>query len=280
MSWLGTNVIELAECGSTNDEAARLARAGARHGTVVTAARQTAGRGRDGRAWASPPGFGLYVSAIVRPPLPLVDVPPMTLAIGIGVCEAARAFGAPAQLKWPNDLLVGDHKLAGVLVEAQSQGSKVEAVIVGIGLNLGGAVPPEVARTATTLVAAARAAGRAPLDPDADDAALARELRAPVLAKLLAHVAYWIDRYIASGLPAIVPAWTERMARGLVARAIVDRLAITGELVGIAPDGAVLVQEIDGDAAGRIHRVRSGDVELVRGRTLPHDPAATPARVW
>ena len=93
--WLGSHRIDLDECGSTNDEAARLARAGASHGTVVIAERQRAGRGRDGRPWASPPGLGLYLSAVLRPPLPLVDVPPMTLAIGIGLCDAVRATGVP-----------------------------------------------------------------------------------------------------------------------------------------------------------------------------------------
>jgi hypothetical protein len=129
--WLGCQRIELAECGSTNDEAGRLARAGAKHGTVVLAQAQKAGRGRDGRVWESAVG-GLYLSAVLRPPLPLVDVPPMTLAIGIGVCDAARTAGAAAVLKWPNDVLVGGRKLSGVLVEAQSQGGKLDAVIADL----------------------------------------------------------------------------------------------------------------------------------------------------
>ncbi len=105
--WLGQQRIDLPECGSTNDEAARLARAGARHGTIVIANAQRAGRGRDGRAWASPPGTGLYLSAVLRPPLPLVDVPPMTLAIGVGLCDAARLYAPAVALKWPNDVFVG-----------------------------------------------------------------------------------------------------------------------------------------------------------------------------
>src|SRR5213075_12146 len=143
--WLGCQRIDLDACASTNDEAGRLARAGARHGTVVIAERQTSGRGRDGRTWESPPG-GLYLSAVLRPPLPLADVPPMTLAIGIGVCDAARAFlgerASSCVLKWPNDVLVtamegdpvtpsrgGARKLAGVLVEAQSQGNRLDAIV-------------------------------------------------------------------------------------------------------------------------------------------------------
>jgi BirA family biotin operon repressor/biotin-[acetyl-CoA-carboxylase] ligase len=244
--WLGCHSIELDECDSTNDDAARLARAGARHGTVVIARAQRAGRGRDGRSWASPRDAGLYLSAVVRPPLPLVDVPPMTLAIGVGLCDAARAVGAPAQLKWPNDALAHGKKLAGVLVEAHSQGHRLDAVIVGIGVNLrAGSLPPELATTAITL----------------DDAAGAPVDRAAFIAHLLAQIERWIDRYIATGLAAIAPAWRERMAPGIVARARVDGADLRGELTGLDGDGAVLLR----DATGRVHRVRSGDVEVIKG---------------
>jgi BirA family biotin operon repressor/biotin-[acetyl-CoA-carboxylase] ligase len=255
--WLGSQRIDLDECGSTNDEAARLARAGARHGTVVIAQAQRAGRGREGRPWASPPGAGLYLSAVVRPPLPLADVPPMTLAIGIGVCDAARAFGVPAQLKWPNDALVCDgerqRKLAGVLIEAQSQGARLESVVIGIGVNiraLGPDVPADIAARAVSLEEAAGTA----IDREA------------FIAELLGHLEHWIDRYVAMGVGTIIPAWTERMAHGLVARAMIDGAAQIGELAGIDGDGALLVRT----SSGATHRVRSGDVELVTA----HAPAA------
>jgi BirA family transcriptional regulator, biotin operon repressor / biotin---[acetyl-CoA-carboxylase] ligase len=243
--WLGAHRIELDECDSTNDDAARLARAGARHGTVVMARAQRAGRGRDGRSWASPRDAGLYLSAVIRPLLALVDVPPMTLAIGVGLCDAARAVGAPAMVKWPNDALVGGKKLAGVLVEAHSQGQRLDAVIVGIGVNLTpAALPPELADTAISLEQAAGA----PVD------------RAGFVDQLLAHVERWIDRYIASGLPAIAPAWRDRMAAGITARARVDGIDVCGEVIGLDSDGAVMLR----GAGGRVHRVRSGDVEVVK----------------
>jgi BirA family biotin operon repressor/biotin-[acetyl-CoA-carboxylase] ligase len=263
--WLGGHRIELDACDSTNDEAARLARAGARHGTVVIARAQRAGRGRDGRRWASPRDAGLYLSAVIRTPLPVVDVPPMTLAIGVGLCDAARALGAPAALKWPNDALVGGRKLAGVLVEAHSQGHRVDAVIVGIGVNLSaagaagaaGAVgwPTELAATAISMEQAAGA----PVD------------RAAFLEQLLAHVERWIDRYVASGLAAIAPAWRDRMASGITARARVDGVELCGELAGLDGDGALLLR----DAGGRLHCVRSGDVEVIKPApaALGLDPA-------
>lgn len=238
--WLGIQRIDLESCGSTNDEAARFARAGASHGTVVIAERQDNGRGREGRAWASPAG-GLYFSAVMRPPLPLADVPPMTLAIGIAVCDAARAFGADAKLKWPNDVLLGDKKLAGVLVETQSQGGKLESVIVGIGVNLEVLPNPEVVAHAARL----------------------NVERETFIKTLIEKLEAWVDRYVACGVESIVPAWQERMAHGLVARAVIDGTARTGKLAGIDRDGALLIEVAD-----VIHRVRSGDVEVIRPTTV------------
>jgi len=252
--WLGCQRVELEDCESTNDEAARLARAGARHGTVVIARAQRAGRGRDGRVWASPRDAGLYLSAVVRPSLALTDVPPVTLAIGIGLCDATRESSAPAVLKWPNDLLVRGRKLAGVLVEAHSQGNRLEAMIVGIGVNLAtGALPPELAATAITLEEAAGG----PVD------------RAVFIERLLAHVERWVDRYTASGLVAVAPAWHDRMATGIRARARINGADLSGEVAGLDGDGALLLR----DSLGRLHRVRSGDVEVIR-HTSVIEPAS------
>jgi BirA family transcriptional regulator, biotin operon repressor / biotin---[acetyl-CoA-carboxylase] ligase len=241
--WLGTQRIDLEACGSTNDEAARMARAGARHGTVVIAERQTAGRGQSGRVWQSPAG-GLYLSAILRPALPIVDVPPMTLAIGIGVCDAVRSTGAPCTLKWPNDVLVRGRKVAGVLVETQSQGNRLESVVVGIGINLQGELPEAVAGTGISL---AEASG-GPIEREA------------FITQLLADLERWIDRYVGVGIEAVIPAWQERMATGLEARATIDGAPLTGHMAGLDLDGSLLLR----DEAGKVHRVRSGDVEVLR----------------
>ncbi len=133
---------------------------------------------------------GLYLSAVLRPALPLADVPPITLAIGIAVCDAARAFGAPAALKWPNDVLVADKKLAGVLVETQSQGGRVDSVIVGIGVNL-----------------APRGGEPMLSEPVATRAAALAVDREHFLGELLAQLERWVDRYVAGGLDAVIPAW-------------------------------------------------------------------------
>ena len=126
----------LAECASTNDEAAAWARQGAPEGAVVIADAQTRGRGRQGRSWHSPPGAALYFSTVLRPKLPLPKLPPLTLAVGVALAETVTALGVPARLKWPNDVLVEGKKLAGILTESATQGGRLEHVIVGIGVNL------------------------------------------------------------------------------------------------------------------------------------------------
>jgi BirA family biotin operon repressor/biotin-[acetyl-CoA-carboxylase] ligase len=132
---------------STNDELRALAEDGAPGGLVLLALKQTAGRGRRGAAWFSPPGESLAFSILVRPEEPKALWPRLALATGIAVAEAAESFGTVAGIKWPNDVWIGRRKLAGILVEAGR-----DYAIVGIGLNVNStAFPPEVADIATSL---------------------------------------------------------------------------------------------------------------------------------
>ncbi len=250
MTWLGKPCITLDQCVSTNDEAARLARAGAVHGTIVVADTQTGGRGRMGRAWTSPPGGNLYLSCVLRPPLALPQTPALALAIGIAVCDAVRSVGAPAQLKWPNDVLLGDRKVAGILLEAQSQGPRLESLIAGIGVNLSAEVAPELETIATTVAAAV---------PLATRATITREQFLPVV---LAALELWVDRYVAVGISVVVDAWNQRMVQGLHVRAG----ALLGTALGIDGDGNLRLR----DSVGIIHTIRAGDVEIVRRITTPN----------
>jgi BirA family biotin operon repressor/biotin-[acetyl-CoA-carboxylase] ligase len=136
---------------STMDVAAKLAHEGAMHGVVIVADEQTAGRGRRGTTWASPPGSGLYFSFIARPDP--VTAPLVTLAAGVAVRDGVHAAtGLAANLKWPNDLIVGTRKLAGILAEGLAIGSRDQAVIVGVGVNLQpAAYPPDVEARATSI---------------------------------------------------------------------------------------------------------------------------------
>ena len=137
--------------GSTNTEARRLAAGGAGTGTLVTCDEQTAGRGRQGRAWSSPAGSSLAYSVILRRK---IEVPgTLPLQVGVAVCEAVEnlAPGAEAQVKWPNDIWIDGRKCAGILVEARPQDGWA---VIGIGLNLAvdpADLPPEVRDRATSV---------------------------------------------------------------------------------------------------------------------------------
>jgi BirA family biotin operon repressor/biotin-[acetyl-CoA-carboxylase] ligase len=150
--WLDTTT-------STNDVAAHLAELGAAEGTTVAADAQTAGRGRLGRTWFSPPCAGLYVSIVLRPSGDLSTRPNpsafLTLASGVAIAEGVRtSTGLPAEIKWPNDVMIGRRKLAGILAEAAAQGDRLQHVIVGFGVNLQNtSFPLELADRATSIEA-------------------------------------------------------------------------------------------------------------------------------
>src|SRR6195952_2255991 len=163
-----------ARVGSTNTVARELAAAGAPHGTVVTAAEQTAGRGRQGRTWTAPPGSALLYSAVLRPLEPRHSVLP--LAVPLAVCETAERLrpGIDCKVKWPNDIHLEGRKLAGILIEARPQDGWA---VLGIGLNLTIAedeFPPELRDRAISLC---------PTGP-------AGEASASALSEALEH---WID---------------------------------------------------------------------------------------
>jgi BirA family biotin operon repressor/biotin-[acetyl-CoA-carboxylase] ligase len=232
--------VHLPSCASTNDEALALARAGAEHLTCVTAGAQTRGRGRAGRAWHSPPGTNLYLSVIVRTALPPEALPGITLAAGVAVCDAVRGAGvAAARLKWPNDVLAGGRKLAGILTEMSTKGGRVDAVVIGIGVDVDTRredLPPELAAIATSI----RDETGAPQDVE----------RFTEL--LLATLEPWLEQYLAGGVAAIAAEWEARADLG---RAVTVGTR-TGIARGLAPDGALRVELPDGEEL----RVVAGDV--------------------
>lgn len=124
-------IVETDETASTNADVIAAARAGAPEGTVHTTRHQTAGRGRLGRSFEIPAGTGMAASVLLRPTRPMVDWPWIPLLTGLAVSDLVHDFGLHAALKWPNDVLIGDRKLAGILVEIVD-----DAVVVGVGLNV------------------------------------------------------------------------------------------------------------------------------------------------
>jgi BirA family biotin operon repressor/biotin-[acetyl-CoA-carboxylase] ligase len=134
------------------DLAATLVSEGAAHGVVVAAREQTAGRGRRGAAWASPAGAGLYFSFIAKP-ASMRGIALITLAAGVGVRDGVvNATGLAPELKWPNDLLVGRRKLAGILAEGHNLGSPDGAIVIGAGINVQPAAYPDEVRARATSI--------------------------------------------------------------------------------------------------------------------------------
>jgi BirA family transcriptional regulator, biotin operon repressor / biotin---[acetyl-CoA-carboxylase] ligase len=132
----GCEIVVREVTGSTNDDAKELARSGAPEKTVVVASKQLAGRGRLGRTWVSPEG-GLYISFVFRPNASMEAIGSLGLVLGLGVLDALHSLGLKqAQLKWPNDIMTPQGKLCGMLTETVSRSSCVEAIIVGMGINV------------------------------------------------------------------------------------------------------------------------------------------------
>ncbi|GAC1542857.1 MAG: biotin--[acetyl-CoA-carboxylase] ligase [Myxococcales bacterium] len=235
---------------STNDEAHRLAEAGAPHGATVIAESQDAGRGRRGRGWVTPPGKALALSIVLRPALVPARAPELTLCAAVAVCEVAQEAGArAAAIKWPNDVECRGSKLAGLLAEMRTQGDRVAHVVLGIGFNVNleaGDLPEPLRATATSL---RLERGGEPI---------ARTL---VCARLLARIERWLSVHEAEGFSPVRARWRELSSTlGRRVRAEIASGNIVGEAEDLAEDGALLVRT----DAGATVRVVAGDVEHLR----------------
>jgi BirA family biotin operon repressor/biotin-[acetyl-CoA-carboxylase] ligase len=234
------------ETGSTNDVAAALAERGAPEGTTVVASAQTAGRGRLGRGWFSPPGAGLYVSVVFRNPR---AVPLLTIAGGVAVADGIRAAtGLPVGLKWPNDVIVEGgvpltrRKIAGILAEASSGAEGVQHVVLGFGINLRpAAYPPAISDRASSIEAEL---GRVP-----DGGA--------VLAEALCVLAAYAEAVHAGDATSLLDRWRALApsARGATVGWDTPDGERTGVTEGIDDSGALLVR-----TGVRVERIISGEV--------------------
>ncbi|MHB8875967.1 MAG: biotin--[acetyl-CoA-carboxylase] ligase [Myxococcaceae bacterium] len=235
---------------STNEFAMRLAAEGAFHGEVVICETQTAGRGRRGRAWISPPGLNLYFSAILRPELPPQRAPELTLVAAVAVAETLREAGAEAGIKWPNDVHVGGRKIAGILTELAADTERVHYVVLGVGVNLNSTpsdFPDELRESATSLL----------------QARSQRVPRALFTAALLTRLEHWLDLHAEEGFAPVRTAWKELASTlGHEVRVRTERTELRGVAEDIDASGALLVRT----SGGALERVLAGDVEQVRPR--------------
>jgi len=214
---------------------------GAPSGTVVLAEEQTSGRGRDGRTWRSPAG-GVWLGMLLRPPLPAAGV--LSLRIGLVLADVVEAVlgvrptapsGPRAGVKWPNDVLVDDRKVAGILCESRWQGDALQWLGVGIGINVANEIPVELAERAVAL---------RELRPGARRIDVLDQL-VPALLRLAAHGAQLTEFECAA------------FARRDWLRGRHIRTPLAGRAAGIRPDGALLV-----DTGAGTTMVRDGHVEL------------------
>ena len=228
--------------GSTNDEAKRLARAGAEEGTVAWALEQTAGRGRRGRVWASPRD-NLYASVIVRPNCPVHRAAQLGFVAGLAVGDtlgAALDRLEGLSYKWPNDVLVHRRKIAGILLESElGEGTAPEFVVVGVGINL--ASSPGDAEFPATSIA---------------EQGLGRVLPADALEGFAHHFQAWVRHWRENGFAPVRAVWRARaMSLGEAIRVQLEAATLHGRFIDIDQEGALLLEN-----AGQLRRISAGDV--------------------
>lgn len=254
--WLARRLEWLETTDSTNRVASELARGGAPHGTTVVAEGQTAGRGRLGRSFFSPPGLNLYSSTVLRPALDTARAPTAILAAAVAVADTvADAVGDDdaVAIKWPNDVLLGGRKTSGILMEMGAEATRVRFLVLGIGINLNvsrDAFPDEFRAVATSV---SSHLGR-PID------------RVAFAARLYDTLEAVLDLHADGGFEAVRPRFEARFhMRGQRVR-VLDGLGdgretvVAGRAAGIDDDGALWIERDDG---GR-ERVVAGDVTIAK----------------
>lgn len=245
MNW---KITTLASVDSTNTYLSREAAKGAPEGSVVRAVTQSAGRGRQGRTWISRPEAGLYFSILLRPPVKPEEAITLPLVAGLAVAEALQPYlpDMPLLIKWPNDILLGSRKLSGILCEMNADMSGLSHVIIGIGVNVNlttDEMPQEIANIATSLIDAAKK--RFEIE----------EVLHSILKSFEAVYASWLEE----GFAAIHERISARDA--LIGKELTIELIgepISGKAVGIAKNGALLLQTKEGS----IKEIISGEAHL------------------
>jgi BirA family transcriptional regulator, biotin operon repressor / biotin---[acetyl-CoA-carboxylase] ligase len=224
---------------STNTSLRALGEQGSPEGTIAFADAQTAGRGQAGKVWISPPQRNLYVSILLRPTMLPTQAPLMSLLAAVALVDTLRQEGAVCGIKWPNDVLIGGRKVAGILTEMETARDAIRFVVVGIGVNVNMTQEEierhlgPIAHTATSL-----------------QVALGRDIgREPLLAALMASLERWYERFAGEGVEVLHAAWESRsLMRGRRISARTHETAWQGVAEGIDQAGRLVLRQ-DGGVA-------------------------------
>jgi BirA family transcriptional regulator, biotin operon repressor / biotin---[acetyl-CoA-carboxylase] ligase len=244
--FIGKEIHYWPEVESTNAMAMQLAKKGAAEGIVVIADAQSEGRGRAGKPWYSPPGLNLYLSVLLRPSLEVRKAAPLTFIGSLAVADTIDAEGGHSQVKWPNDVLLTDKKVAGMLAELHAVGGKVEVLVLGIGVNL------NVERDMLD-----RALGEAAWGAISLKEVLGREVeRAAFAATLLENLEMRYQQFLADEGKAVMQEWKARSFLGRRVTVIEEEARLEGIALDIDKNGYLLVLLDDGS---QVH-VREGEV--------------------
>lgn len=246
-SLFGKDIIHFQEIGSTQDVARTMAVRGAPEGTLIVTEGQTHGRGRMGRVWISPQGVGLYASLILRPRISPSDAPKMTLMAAVAIANAIETTSSlKAQIKWPNDVLVGGKKVAGVLTEIDAEMDMTHAVILGIGVNVNNDVFPQALRDRMTSL----------------KVETGKEIsRLGLLQTLLLELENLYQGFAKKGFCFLLDLWKKKdMTIGAPVKVVLMGREIMGQAMDIDCEGALLLRDEKGDN----HRILSGDLTLLR----------------
>lgn len=246
---LGRMLLARGTTGSTNDDAWDALNGGAADGAVVVADVQTAGRGRAGRTWHQSPGRGLALSVLLHQGCDRRQLPTLPLVAGLALAEALESLGAHAELKWPNDLLLHERKVSGILAESRLTAGGGEAAVIGVGVNVLQAredFPDEIAHLATSLAM--------------EGCLTTREAVAAAFLNVLEP--HW-TAHQEGGREATLAAWRARATFwGREVRVTTPAGPMTGVARTLDDDGGLVIERADGTRA----TIVAGDVEVVPPR--------------
>ncbi|MCT4779320.1 MULTISPECIES: biotin--[acetyl-CoA-carboxylase] ligase [Exiguobacterium] len=229
---LGQQIVHLEETETTQRIAHEQAQQEATEGTLIVCDFQTSGRGQLGRVWHETRGAGIAMSLILRPEAPLHQAGQLTLLAGIALSKVLRTLEVPVTIKWPNDLLIADRKVAGILTEMQTEADRINSVIIGIGINVRHENFPDVLTNRATSLKLATGKSFS---------------RAKIVALFLNEFEQMYQRWLVDGFASFVSEWetyADRLNELVTLRT--RQMTVTGYLRGIQSDGTLQIETEEG----------------------------------